>query len=321
PGNDPTELALVDLGGELREIAGAIVERFQRGRMIDNVALARAFYREFPDRYDALVVWTDFESDLDDAFAFASPVSNQVEGIGDGVFDDSAVWGSSGELESFVFMGDLRRYPRDPHARVFGAASRPTTLGLLSHEIGHRWLARARVFRTGTPTTVLLGRQSSHWSFFFDSDASFLEGNEIVQEEERRFRTAETVARYSRIDLYLMGLAAAAEVPPFFVVTEATASATLGDFNHESPPRVGVVITGTRTDLTMDDVELALGRRRPDFESSQKMFRHAWIFLAQRDTWPTAEDVARLQEIRNAFVPFFNEMTLGRGHLEIGVIP
>jgi hypothetical protein len=319
PGGSEGEVSLVDLGGEPRELAGAIGERFQRGRMIDNVAVARSFYRELSDAYDSLLVWTNFESDQDDAFAYSVGVSNDASGTGDDVYDFTQAWGSQGELETYVFMGDVRRYPRDPNARVLGAASRPTALGLLAHEVGHRFLARARVVHPGAAGDVLLGRQSSHWSFFVDTDASFLEGNEILEESEGRFRTMETVSRYSRLDLYLMGLADASEVAPFFIVAEPSASVFGEPLDNESSPREGVVITGTRTDVTIDEVILALGERRPRAGEAQSTFRHAWVLLSRPGEPPTSEEISQLHEARNAFLGFFNEKTLGRGHIEIAI--
>ncbi len=316
PGGSEGEVNLVDLGGEPRELAGATAERFLRGRTIDNLALARSFYRELTDSYDSLVVWTNFDSDEDDAFAYSSAVSNDASGTGDEIYDFTEAWGSEGELETYVFMGDVRRYPRDPNGRVLGAASRPTTLGLLSHEVGHRFLTGAQVVHPGVAVDVLLGRQSSHWSFFLDTDASFLEGNEIAEESAGRFRTVETVSRYSRLDLYLMGLADASEVAPFYVVTGASASVFGEPLDNESTPREGVVITGTRTDLHIDEVIRALGERRPRVGEAQSTFRHAWVLLSRRGEPPTSEQLALLQDARNAFLGFFNEMTLGRGHIE-----
>ncbi len=321
PGRSEGEVNLVDLGGEPREIAGAIAERFQRGRMIDNVGVARSFYRELSDSYDSLVVWTNFESDEDDAFAYSAGVSNDVSGTGDDLYDRSAIWGSGGALERYVFMGDIRRYPREPTGRVLGAASRPTTLGLLAHEVGHRFLASALVSHPGVDVDVLLGRQDSHWSFFLDTDASFLEGNEIEEESAGRFRTVETVSRYSRLDLYLMGLADPSEVAPFFVVTSASASAFGEPLDNESTPTVGVTITGTRTDLNIDEVIRALGERRPQVGEAPSTFRHAWVVLSRRNEVPSAEDVAKLHDARNAFLAFFNEMTLGRGRIETRIEP
>jgi len=312
-------VSLVDLGGEPRELAGAIAERFLRGRTIDNLAVSRTFYRELADSYDSLVVWTNFDSDEDDAFAYSVPVSNDASGTGDETYDFTESWGSEGELETYVFMGDVRRYPRDPKGRVLGAASRPTTLGLLAHEVGHRFLTSAQVVHPGVAVDVLLGRQSSHWSFFLDTDASFLEGNDIVEESQGQFRTVETVSRYSRLDLYLMGLADASEVAPFFVVAGASASVFGEPLDNESTPREGVVITGTRTDLSIDEVIRALGERRPRVGEAQSTFRHAWILLSRPNEPPTSEDIGKLHDARNAFLGFFNEKTLGRGHIETAI--
>ncbi|HJS72955.1 MAG TPA: hypothetical protein VJ921_01620, partial [Vicinamibacteria bacterium] len=233
------EVSLVDLGGGPREIGGAIAERFLEGRLIDNVGVAKSFYRELSDSYDSLVVWTNFESDEDDAFAYAAAVSNDASGIGDDLYDRTAAWGSGGALESYVFMGDVRRYPREPTGRVLGAAARPTTLGLLAHEVGHRFLTSATVVHPGVAPDVLLGRQGAHWSFFLDTDASFLEGNEITEESPGRFRTVETISRYSRLDLYLMGLAEPTEVAPFFVVTSPNATLFGEPADNESTPIPG----------------------------------------------------------------------------------
>jgi hypothetical protein len=308
--------ALVDLSGDPREVTGSVAERFQRGRNIDNVELSRNFYRELSDSYDALVVWTNFESDEGDAFAYASGVSNDVTGAGDEIFDYTEAYGSEGALETYVFMGDLHRYPRDPNGRVFGTASRLTTLALLAHEVGHRFLARAEVAHPGLAANALLGRQSSHWSFFLDTDASFLEGNDLLEESPGRFRTVATVSRYSPLDLYLMGFAEASEVAPFFIVTGASASAFGEALDNESSPREGVTITGSRTDLRIEEIIQALGERRPRAGEAQTAFRHAWVLLSRPAEPPNSEQISLLLDAQNAFAPFFNEKTLGRATVE-----
>jgi hypothetical protein len=113
-----------------------------------------------------------------------------------------------------------------------------------------------------------------------------------------------------------MGLADASEVAPFFVVTGASASVFGEPLDNESTPREGVVITGTRTDLNIDEVIRALGERRPRVGEAQSTFRHAWILLSRPNEPPTSEDIGKLHDARNAFLGFFNEKTLGRGHIE-----
>lgn len=119
---------------------------------------------------------------------------------------------------------------------------------------------------------------------------------------------------YSRLDLYLMGLATAAEVEPFFVVTEASANGSGGTpLDAESTPRNGITITGTRTNVTLDDVQAALGPRVPSFESAPKSFRHAWILLTRAGEPPDETLVSRLERARSAFFSFFQCQTMGRG--------
>ena len=68
----------------------------------------------------------------------------------------------------------------------------------------------ARVSRVPRPhgqrSDALLGRDLAHWSFFFDSDASVMEGNDIEDLGGGSFRTVAAVQRYSLLDQYAMGL-------------------------------------------------------------------------------------------------------------------
>ena len=81
---------------------------------------------------------------------------------------------------------------------------------MLGQEVGHRWLAFLEFRdRTGSASEALLGRDQAHWSFFFDSDASVMEGNDIEDLGGGAFRTAAAVQRYSRLDQYAMGLLSA----------------------------------------------------------------------------------------------------------------
>ena len=51
---------------------------------------------------------------------------------------------------------------------------------------------------TGATSDALLGRDDAHWSFFFNSDASVMEGNDIEDQGGGQFRTIDAVKRYSR---------------------------------------------------------------------------------------------------------------------------
>jgi hypothetical protein len=316
PGGDPADVDVIDLGAGPFSGTGAIAERFSLGRVIDDVGVAQKLFRDFPDRYDMVIVWTNFDSDLDGAFAFEITTRNDIRGIGERIFNDSRQWGSGGRLQAYIFMGNIDRYPSSPESRVFGAGGRPTTLGLLGHEVGHRWLATVQFDDQGRRSAALLGRQRAHWSFFMDSDASFLEGNDIRSEGDGQFRTVETVSRYSALDLYLMGFAPPAEVGPFFIVEGASSTTPGGQpITSESAPQKNITIRGTRRNVLLGDIIRVEGDRRPRFDSSQKEISQAWILLSRPQDPPSASEISKVEAARSAWETFFRKQTKGRGNV------
>ena len=104
-----------------------------------------------------------------------------------------------------------------------------------------------------------------------------------------------------------MGLRAASEVPPMFVVTQVTSGQSA-----EDAPRVGVEIRGTRKDVRIADIVAASGTRRPDAASAPKVFRQAFIYLVSQARESSA-DLDKLERIRAAWETFFSDSTERRG--------
>ena len=116
-------------------------------------------------------------------------------------------------------MENLSRYPDDPRAVVTSLGREDSTLSIVGQEAGHRWLTYFRYPNGGNPqSNVLLGRDNDHWSFFFNSNASVMEGNEIRDNGDGSFTTTDTVKRFNHFDQYAMGIRAPEEVAPSFVV-------------------------------------------------------------------------------------------------------
>jgi hypothetical protein len=286
---------------------GAVGERFADKAQLDTVEVARKFYRTHPDNFDQLVIWTD-ATVIDNAFAFESTVANEVRGIGVGVFDASRDFGSTGgRLRSFAMMDWIGKYPEDPLQRFLGENN---TVSVLGQEVGHRWLAFLE-FRnhTGVRSEALLGRDQAHWSFFFDSDASVMEGNDIEDLGGGSFRTTAAVQRYSRLDQYAMGLVADNQVPPFFYVDAPTNVA--GGRDASSAPAVGVTFNGTRRDVLIQDVIAILGQRQPSAAESPKVHRQAFVFVVGNGRSVDNGQVAKLDRIRRAWETFFSQATDG----------
>lgn len=286
----------------------ALAEGFRDADGLDTVAVARKFYATHPDDYQQLVIYTSRSLIESGTFSYELTVKNGDAGIGAAVQDLSANFGSAGRLESVVDMDVISKYPDDLNLRFLGEDS---ALSVLAHEVGHRWLAQAR-FRDGAAvSTELLGRDQVHWSFFMDSDGSFLEGNDISDLGGGAFRTAGASLRYSALDQYLMGLRDASEVAPFYFVRQPAGTNT--DVGRD--PRTGVSFTGTRKDVAIGDVVAALGPRNPAPAPAARPFRQAFVFVAVGGA-PDPAALQKIERIRAAWPEFFAQGSDNRGSVE-----
>lgn len=298
----------------------AIGERFGQQREIDLAAVGLKFYATHPDAFDQIVIFTDQRASAA-SFAYELTVANQIRGIGVGIFNASREFGSAGRLGSFVDLDLLTRYPEDPLERRFGVGEN-SLVSLMGQECGHRWLAHMR-FRdpNGVTSNVLLGRDTAHWSFFFDSDASVMEGNDIEDLGAGSFRTVDTVRRYSLLDQYAMGLVSEAEMAPFFYVENPTNINPPINDGASTAPRTGVTFNGTRRDVRIQDVVAALGPRDPSARDSDKVFRQAFVYVIGPGKAVDVGQVDKVDRIRRAWTTFFGEATDGRMRAETRLRP
>ncbi len=282
----------------------AVGERFAQDAQLDLVALSKKFYQSHPDNYDQLVLWSDAPV-VTDAFAYETTVKNEIRGIGVDTYDTAADFGSAGRLRSLVVMDWLGKYPDNPTQKFLGENN---TLSVLGQECGHRWLAFLQFRdRTGQQSDVLLGRDLAHWSFFFDSDASVMEGNDIEDLGGGSFRTVAAVQRYSLLDQYAMGLVPDSAVPPFFYVENPMNMS--GNRTRESAPEVGITFNGTRRDVLIQDVIAIEGPRSPSAAESPRVHRQAFVYLVSAGKAPDNGQVAKVDGIRRAWEGFFLQAT------------
>lgn len=294
-------------GGQPRGASGALAERFSETEKADLVSASRRFLAAHPDLFEQIVVYTTRPlNPVPGTLAFQVNTRNDVRGIGvEPDLDESAAWGSGGILSSVVYMDSI-----DPYLEVDG-------FEFLAHEVGHRWLARL-AFRDagGRPSNALLGRGLVHWSFFFDSDASVMEGNRIVDRGGGRFETVEITDGYSALDEYAMGLRPPGEVPPFFYVDEPDDFQPGRAFKFSSTPEVGVNFTGIRRDVRIEDVVAAMGPRVPEAGRAPRRLRQAFVLLADESAPATPERVRAAARIRARFEDYYREATGGRGTVD-----
>jgi len=296
---------------------GAVGERFALRPDLDLVSLARKFYRTHADAYDQLVIWTDTPLTFD-AFSFEVTVANEIAGIGLDRYDSSSEFGSTGRrLRSLVQMDDVAKFPADPATKFLGENN---TLSVLGQEAGHRWLAFLQFSdHNRQRSDALLGRDKAHWSFFFNSDASVMEGNRIDDLGGGSFRTVAAVEKYSLLDQYAMGLVPDLDVPPFFYVESPINVQPAA--RAESAPRVGVTFNGTRRNVLINDVIQVMGPRQPSAADSPRIHRQAFVFVVGNGRSADPAAVAKIDRIRRAWEIFFTQATDGRGRAETRLAP
>src|SRR5205814_6595468 len=150
-------------------------------------------------------------------------VRNQRTGYGDTIVEAGGDYGSPRRLQAVLNLGPISQYPSDPNQILLSRYSaRDTPVTVLAHETGHLFLAFASVKDPQNPDLrPMLGRQSAHWAFTFNSEASLLEGNRIQDKgagASPRFETVAVTEQYSPLDQYLMGFRPKEEVPTLLYV-------------------------------------------------------------------------------------------------------
>lgn len=268
--------------------------------------VAQEYLRTHPDRYDFLIVFTTFEFATGDALAFYNAVRNDTAGIGQPQFDVSQEFGSSGRLQGYVDMAATTRYALATRSPNF-----EHTRNTLAHELMHRWGAHVSYRNEqGTLSRDLIGSDDSHWSYFLDSDASLMYGNDWSPRADGRFESTSVRYRYSPLDLYLAGFAAAAEVSPLRLIRGGNGAAT-------DLPQLGAISGGSSETVRIEQIIAAEGPRNPAAATAQKDFRAAFILLVRPNETPPPQTVAALEALRVRVQQHFAQVTDGRGTLRI----
>ncbi len=297
------------LAGSSQEFPAAVAERFTSVEEIDIVLAAQRFYETHEDAYDYLVIFNNLGiAASPGAVAFEVTVRNQRTGYGDSIVDIGREFGSPRRLQAMLNLGPIGQYPRDPDAVVPSRSlSRDTPLTILGHEAGHLFLAFASVRDAADPgARPMLGRQTAHWNFAFNSEASLLEGNRIRDNGPQatpRFTTVATVEGYSPLDQYLMGLRAPEDVPPLFLVENPTTTA------GSRQPQAGISFDGRRRDILIEELIRAEGRRTPDHTVAQRRFRLGFLLVTAAGVEPTSDQISQVETYRAAFEGFFQRAT------------
>ena len=186
-------------------------------------------------------------------------------------------------------------------------------IGHLGHEVGHRWSAYVSAKVKGE--IISLGSWP-HWApglqarvafpYSLPTEASTLGGGvwqdnfdgTYTQLRDGYFVPA---TGYSYLDLYLMGLISAAEVPDFFILKNLVRA---GKDTNGHP-----VFRAERTKVTVQDVIAAEGPRLPDVDHSQREFNTGVVVVVEPGQSPSPELIERANGIRKQWIEYWKRAT------------
>lgn len=276
--------------------------------------IARRFYASHPDDFDMLVVFGASSIPYDvtgGPFSYYKPIRNDVHGIGQGVgtfHGGPRAFGSQGRLYGFLNMNTLAQYPADPERIFRDGLYSPLTL--LARETGRRWIAYVDFNDGGVESSAL--RYGNGWSFFLDTEASVMGGNNWVDNGDGTFESLEAVMRYSALDQYLMGVRSPRDIPGFFLIVPP------GGYTRRlpsSPPEIGIIVPGTPKAITLQQIAQVEGWRSPAYPRAPNLFRQAFLLIVPRGETASVSDLEKLDRLRTEWEIFFRIATGGRARI------
>jgi hypothetical protein len=265
----------------------------------------RAAYNLREDEWDGVAVYQNFFTDLVTYAGAYSTVGNP--GV-DNIASRGGYGTRFGRSPAVMHMNKIAYSPN----RDEKAASH-----VVMHEFGHHWLYFLR-FRDGATNSTMLNPLGGHPAQYVDTraafpvygsdDSSVMGGGTFRTNADGSFTSTPYASYgYSWHDLYLMGLATASEVQPWYYIADS--QPRLADAYY--PPQ-NRTFAGTRKDVTIDQVIAAMGARTPAYPNTQRNFRVLFVLLADPSREPLPEEMEQMQLYRRLLEENFRTATAGR---------
>ena len=190
----------------------------------------------------------------------------------------------------------------------------------IAHEMGHRWSAFVSA-RIGSET-IPLG--PTHWArglhapvafpFQRPAEASAMGGGVWQDNFDGTYTQLDDdyyvpATGWSSLDLYLMGLITASEVPDFFILRNLMAA---GKDANGRP-----IFKADRTKVTIQDVIAVEGPRLPDVDKAQKQFNTGIVIMVERGKPPSQALIDRATGIGAVWIDYFRTTTGHRASMTV----
>ena len=289
------------------------------------------------DKFDFLAYYSDFRVDNQEAGTPSNgPRGGNVTGIGPEQGDLES-YCSQGRFQwqfiqpVYVGSNQMQEYPpedapmgndhdvtfythqiaeRTPNGKLLPYDYAMSQIG---HEMGHRWGADATAKVNGE--TIVMG--PVHWArglqapvafpFQRPVEASAMGGGVWQDNLDGTFTQLDDdyyvpATGWSYLDLYLMGLISASEVPDFFILWNLTPTGKKDANGHP-------IFKADRTKITIQEVIAAEGPRNPDVDHAQKNFNTGFVMVVQHGQSPSKELIERTNGIRTAWMDYWATTT------------
>lgn len=277
-------------------------------------AIVAQVLAQIPDEFDTIQIYTTFEDQGHVGIAYYQGIRNDVQGIGKNVFNGRPGWGLpalGGRLSGFSNMNSMLMWGDGSFAGLNTVEG--YYHGVIAHELSHRWLFNMKFRNENNMTSFsLLGRDSAHWSQLAQAYGSVHDGNLYVDNGDGTFTSRGTDMGFSPLEQYAMGRIFADEVEDFFFIRNARDEA--GDpLTSTSNIRANDVVTGDRSDVTMQMILDEMGPRNPPPLAEAPYYRVAFVLVTEpgepRSSWEAHLDV--LQDVARDFPTTWNNWTGG----------
>ncbi len=296
------------------------------------------------DKFDFLAYYSDFRIDNQEAGTPSDgPLGGNVTGIGQTQHDLES-YCSQGRFQweyvqpVYVNSNQMQERPPDGapvgtdrditfYSRQLSESSpdrkiRPYNYAMsqIGHEMGHRWSAFVSAKVNGE--TISLG--PVHWARGLQAPAAFpyqrpteasAMGGGVWQDNFDGTYTQldddyyVPATGYSHLDLYLMGLISAAEVPDFFILKNLV---PVGKDGNGHP-----IFKADRTKVTIQDVIAAEGPRLPDVDHAQRKFNTGIVVVVEHGQNPSRELIERANGIRRQWIDYWETTTGHRASMTV----
>lgn len=214
---------------------------------------------------------------------------------------------------------NVTAYTRQLAERTFNGKIPPYDYAMsqIGHEMGHRWSA----FVSAKVNGELIPLGPTHWATGLQAPAAFpyqrpveasAMGGGVWQDNfDGTFTQLDDdyyvpATGWSYLDLYLMGLISAKEVPDFFLLRNLMAQG--------KDPNGHVIFKADRTKITIDDVIANEGPREPDVEHSQRRFNTGMVVVLEHGREAPPELLERVEGIRLRWMDYWDTTT---GHRSV----